>query len=321
MGDMVQTAPAAPRGQLDKALSGPVRPALRLPLPRRISAPPVWRELLLIALFYTAYTLTRLVINHGGTSVAFHHAGDILSLERVLGIDIELDLNKALLDAPWLARAANYFYGIAHFVVTLGIVVWLYRYRPEHYRWLRAALMAATAVALVGFWLYPLAPPRFLPSEGFVDPVSALGSWGLYSGQTSGALTNQFAAMPSMHAGWALWCGLVLLRLGTQRWVKALGVIYPTTTVLVILSTANHYLLDAVAGMIIVSAALAISWLVYSRRPLFPRPSLKPQVVRTETRTGTRTPTKIEARTETRTRARSGRGDSPSTGDAPLASV
>ncbi|MBW8480797.1 phosphatase PAP2 family protein [Actinomadura sp. PM05-2] len=227
----------------------------------------MWRELLLIALFYAGYTLTRIVLVQDGTGPAFAHAHTILGWERALGIDVELDLNHTLLMVPWLARTANFFYATAHFAVTLALVAWLYRYRPQHYRWLRTALMAATAVAVLGFWLYPLAPPRFLPDQGFVDPVTALHSFGLYASDASGSLTNQYAAMPSMHAGWALWCGVVLVRVATQRWARVLGVLYPTTTVLVILSTANHYLLDAVVGMAIIGAALGLSWLAYHRCP------------------------------------------------------
>ncbi|HEX2314932.1 MAG TPA: phosphatase PAP2 family protein, partial [Thermomonospora sp.] len=263
---MAQTAPPAPRGLLSRPPVRPASPAVKARLSRLVTAPPIWRELLLIVLFYSAYTLTRLVLNGGGTAVAFRNAADILAFERALGIDVELHLNEALLDVSWLARAANYFYATAHFAVTLGIVVWLYRFRPQHYRWLRAALMAATAAALIGFWLYPLAPPRFLPAEGFVDPVQALGSWGLYSGQSAGTLTNQYAAMPSMHAGWALWCGFVLVWLGTQRWVKALGVLYPAVTVLVIVATANHYIIDAVVGIALVVGALLLCRAVYLRR-------------------------------------------------------
>lgn len=226
--------------------------------------PPVWRELLLVFLFYGAYTITRLILSPTGSGPAFGHASDILSLERALGLDVELGLNKALVAVPWLARAANVFYATAHFVVTLSVLVWLYRRRPAHYRRLRAALMAATALALAGFWLYPLAPPRLI-GHGYVDPVTALHTFGLYSGHGSGELTNQFAAMPSMHAGWALWCGFVLVRLGRRAWVKALGAGYPVLTVLVILSTANHYLLDAVAGSLIVVATLTASWQLHRK--------------------------------------------------------
>ncbi|GAA3983374.1 phosphatase PAP2 family protein [Actinomadura viridis] len=264
---MAQTAPATPRGREDEARRGAPRHDGRPPLPRALVAPPVWRELLLIALFYTAYTLTRLVLVQDGTGPAFAHADQILAAERSLGIDVELGLNQTLLQLPWLARAANIFYATAHFAVTLGVVIWLYRGRPHDYRWLRTGIMVATGVALIGFWLYPLAPPRFLHDEGFVDPVTALQSMGLYASDASATFTNQYAAMPSMHAGWAVWCGFVLVRLATRRWVKALGVLYPLTTVLVILATANHYLVDAVAGFALIAAALGLSWVLYHRYP------------------------------------------------------
>ncbi|RKS74701.1 PAP2 superfamily protein [Actinomadura pelletieri DSM 43383] len=234
---------------------------------RVLTAPPVWRELLLVVLFYAGYTLTRIVLVQDGTGPAFAHADEILGVERALGIDIELSLNHTLLSVPWLARTANVFYATMHFIVTLGVVLWLYRYRPQHYRWLRTSIMVATGLALIGFWLYPLAPPRFLHSEGFVDPVTALHSLGLYASDASGTLTNQYAAMPSMHAGWSLWCGLILAKLATQKWAKALGALYPVTTVYVILATANHYVLDAVAGTALVGGALWVSWILYTRCP------------------------------------------------------
>ncbi|WP_230420745.1 phosphatase PAP2 family protein [Actinomadura soli] len=234
---------------------------------RVLTAPPVWRELLLVVLFYTGYTLTRIILVQDGTGPAFAHADQILGVERYLGLDVELHLNQTLLSVPWLARSANIFYATMHFIVTLGVVLWLYRYRPEHYRWLRTSIMTATGVALIGFWLYPLAPPRFLHNEGFVDPVTALHSLGLYASDASGTLTNQYAAMPSMHAGWSLWCGIVLVKLATQKWAKALGALYPITTVYVILATANHYVLDAVAGFALVGGAAWLSWILYVRYP------------------------------------------------------
>ncbi|WP_433325710.1 phosphatase PAP2 family protein [Spirillospora sp. CA-294931] len=266
---MAQIAPARPRGQSDQAHRAETRTG-RPRLPRSLTAPPLWRELLLIALFYTGYTVTRMVLVQDGTGPAFAHADQVLTLERYLGIDVELGVNQWLLGVPWLAKAANIFYGTAHFGVTLVVVVWVYRHRPQDYRWLRTGIMVATGMALIGFWLYPLAPPRFLPSEGFVDPVSALQTWGLYASDASANLTNQYAAMPSMHAGWALWCGFILVRT-TRRWAKVLGVLYPATTVYVILGTANHYILDAIAGIALIAGALAISWLLYHRPPSWVR--------------------------------------------------
>jgi PAP2 superfamily len=264
---MAQIAPPAPRGQTEQARPAPARRAVSVPEVKRISVPPVWRELLLIALFYAGYTLTRMVLVQDGTGPAFANADQILATERFLGIDVELGLNQMLLQVPWLARTANIFYATAHFAVTLAIVVWLYRRRPQDYRWARTGIMIATGVALLGFWLYPLAPPRFLHSEGFVDPVTALHSLGLYASDASGTLTNQYAAMPSMHAGWAMWCGFLLVRLAARRWAKVLGAIYPATTVFVILSTANHYILDAVAGIALIGGAMALSWVLYHRCP------------------------------------------------------
>jgi membrane-associated phospholipid phosphatase len=226
--------------------------------------PSVWRELLLVVLFYGAYTVTRLILSPTGTAPAFSHAHDVLSLEKTLGLDVELGLNKALVAAPWLAKAANYFYASAHFIVTLSVLVWLYRRRPAYYQRLRTALMAATAIALAGFWLYPLAPPRLI-GNGFVDPVAALHSFGLYSAHGSGELTNQYAAMPSMHAGWALWCGFALVLLSRRRWLQVVGAAYPIVTVMVILSTANHYVLDVVAGFAVVATTLTAAWLVHKR--------------------------------------------------------
>ncbi|GAA4615495.1 phosphatase PAP2 family protein [Actinoallomurus liliacearum] len=227
-------------------------------------APRLWREIALAAAFYCAYTLVRLLIPHD-EATAYAHASQILRLEHALGIDVELDLNHALLRAPSLARPANWYYATAHFAVTLTVLVWLYRRRPQHFRRLRTALMVATGIALLGFWLYPLAPPRFLGGQGFVDPVVALHSFGLYSSPEAGSLTNQFAAMPSMHAGWALWCAVAVVTLSRRPWVRAIATLYPIVTILVIFSTANHYVLDAAAGVLITAGALVTSGLMHRK--------------------------------------------------------
>ena len=255
---MAQTLLPAPHG----GASASPRATTGTPRPSYPAAPPLWRELLLITVFYAAYAVIRLVLSPTGTTSAFAHAGQVLSAEHVLGVDVELGLNRALMAVPWLARVANAFYATAHFVVTLGVLIWLYLRHPRHYRWLRTALVGATALALLGFWCYPLAPPRFLSGHGFVDPVTALHTFGLYSVPGSGTLTNQYAAMPSMHAGWALWCGGILVTLSTRRWITVLGLLYPAATVLVILATANHYTFDVVAGVALIGAALSGSWLL-----------------------------------------------------------
>lgn len=231
-------------------------------------SPRLWREVALVAVFYGAYTLVRLLIPHN-ESAAYVHAGQVMRLEHALGPNVELHLNQALLRLPALAKVANIFYATAHFAVTLTVLMWLYRRRPLHYRWLRTSLLLATAIALVGFWVYPLAPPRFLGAAGFVDPVTALHSFGLYSSPQAGSLTNQFAAMPSMHAGWALWCAVALIVSTRRPLIIFMASLYPIVTILVIFSTANHYLLDAVAGVTVMAFALFVGFILHlwEKRP------------------------------------------------------
>jgi hypothetical protein len=227
-------------------------------------APRLWWEIALVAVFYGAYTLVRLLIPHEDAT-AYAHADQIMRLEHALGPNVERAFNHALLHVPTLARLANIYYATAHFVVTLAVLTWLYRRRPEHYRWLRASLMLATAIALIGFWVYPLAPPRFLAGQGFVDPVTAFHTVGLYSSTRSGSVTNQFAAMPSMHAGWALWCAVAVIICARRPLTRALAALYPIVTITVIFATANHYLLDAVAGIVVVVFALFVGLILHLR--------------------------------------------------------
>jgi PAP2 superfamily len=239
------------------------------PKPRDMSravpwSPRLWREIALIAVFYGAYTLVRLLLPHN-EAAAYAHAGQVMRLEHALGPNIELKLNQALLGAPLLAKAANLFYATAHFAATLMVLVWLYRQRPHLYRWLRTSLLVATGIALIGFWVYPLAPPRFLGGAGFVDPVTALHSFGLYSSPQAGSLTNQFAAMPSMHAGWALWCAVAMIVSVRRPLIMTVAALYPIVTITVIFATANHYLLDAVAGVLVMTFALFAGLILHLR--------------------------------------------------------
>jgi hypothetical protein len=121
--------------------------------------------------------------------------------------------------------------------------------------------MLTTALALIGFYWLPTAPPRLLSDEGFVDVMSQTSTWGWWP--TSGtpgsdAISNQFAAMPSLHCAWATWCGLVLVLLARRRWIRVVAAVYPLTTYFVVLSSGNHYLLDVVGGVavLVVGAAL-----------------------------------------------------------------
>jgi hypothetical protein len=220
-----------------------------------------WAEVLAIIIFYFVYSAIRNA-NKAGTRHAFHNAEHIIRLQRDLGIYHEETLQDIALHFKPLIIAANYFYGSLHFVVTIAAGVYLFRKFSDDYPRYRNTLAVATALALVGFKLYPLMPPRLLPaSYGFVDTLAKYPTfWSFNSGAVS-KISNQFAAMPSVHCAWALWCALVFFPHVKHAWARVLAVLYPIGTVTVIVITGNHYLLDAVGGF----AALGIGWLVANR--------------------------------------------------------
>jgi hypothetical protein len=211
--------------------------------------PRLYREILLIALCYSAYSLVRNLVPATHTA-ALRLGGRLLDLERALHIDPEHSLNHLFVHVHWIGVTGNYYYSTLHFIVTPGILIWLYIRHQDRYVFYRRLIFATTVLALVGFYLLPLAPPRMLP--GFVDTVLVWHTHGLYASGASpvGSMSNQYAAMPSLHTGWALWCAIAVADNVRRRWVKVLAFCYPTATIIVILGTANHYFLDAVGGAV-----------------------------------------------------------------------
>jgi hypothetical protein len=220
-----------------------------------------WLEILMCLAFYFVYSLARNA-NKSDPSKAFRNARTIISLEHHLGIFHEATIEGWALHAKALIIAANYYYGSLHFVVTIGVAFVLFRkWSDEYPRW-RNTLGVSTGLALVGFITFPLMPPRLLPGHyGFVDTLDKYPTfWSFDSGAVS-RISNQFAAMPSVHCCWALWCACVLVPHLKHPVAKAAAVMYPVLTVTVIVITANHYFLDAVGGF----ATLGIGYLVAQR--------------------------------------------------------
>jgi PAP2 superfamily len=220
-----------------------------------------WVEILAILAFYFVYSAIRNA-NEGSTGAAFAHAKQIMDWQHYLGINHEETLQNLALHFRPLVIACNYFYGSLHFVVTAGVGIYLYRKWSDDWPLWRNTLGITTALALIGFVLYPLMPPRLLPdSYGFQDTLAQYPTfWSFNSGAVS-KISNQFAAMPSVHCAWALWCACVLVPRLRQQWAKILAALYPVFTVIVIVLTANHYLLDAVGGF----AALGIGFMLARR--------------------------------------------------------
>jgi membrane-associated phospholipid phosphatase len=199
-----------------------------------------------------------------GSSVdAMRHARQLVDAERFLGIYHELSVQQAFLGAHWFMSFWNIFYGTIHFVMPVVALVWLYRKAPARYvRW-RNALLFMLGFALLGFFLWPLTPPRLMPARyGFVDSAAEFFNFGpqvkvtldAQGHPTANAVEqfgNLFAAMPSLHVGWSTWVALSLRPMVHRWWSKALLFLYPVCVIFGIVVTANHWFLDAVGGWVV----------------------------------------------------------------------
>ncbi|MEV6998843.1 phosphatase PAP2 family protein [Streptomyces sp. NPDC093982] len=223
-----------------------------------------WTELPLILLVYACYSAGRLLAR-GDVSHAVDHGLAILDIEKALRLNAEHPLNRLFTREPWIGVPADFWYASLHYLVTPVLLVWIFRSRTVHYRAARTWLMTSTFIGLIGFTLLPTCPPRLLAeSYGFVDTMAQYSSYGWWGGEASapkglGGMTNQYAAMPSLHVGWALWCGVMLWRYGGTRLTKVAAVAYPLITTIVVMGTANHYFLDAVAGAAVMGAGLLLT--------------------------------------------------------------
>ncbi|MEU5164272.1 phosphatase PAP2 family protein [Streptomyces sp. NPDC020875] len=223
-----------------------------------------WPELLLLALVYVAYSAGRLLAR-GDVTTAVDNGIAILKAEQAVSLDLETPLNRLFTEHAIIGVPADFLYASLHYLVTPVVLVWLFRRRPARYRAARTWLMVSTLLGLVGFTLMPTCPPRLLDAGyGFVDTMAQYSSYGWWGAEASaprgmGGFTNQYAAMPSLHVGWALWCGVMLWRFGRTPLLRTLGVAYPTVTVIVVMGTANHYFLDAVAGVAVMMLGLLLA--------------------------------------------------------------
>ncbi|MFE2046126.1 phosphatase PAP2 family protein [Streptomyces sp. NPDC059477] len=235
----------------------------RLRAPRR---PRLWFEILLIAVSYWTYSLIRNAVPEQKEQ-ALRNADWIWRAEHQLGIAVEQSINHAVNSVSWLIVGMNYYYATLHFVVTLGVLVWLFRWHPGRYAATRMVLFATTGVALLGYYLYPLAPPRLMNGANFIDTVVVHQTWGSMASGDLKNMSNQYAAMPSMHIGWSVWCGLTIFALASVPWVRVLGLLYPVLTLVVIVATANHFWLDAVGGMACLGFGYGVARVWYGALP------------------------------------------------------
>jgi len=230
--------------------------------------PKGWTDLLRqILLFCGAYWLYRLVRGEVGdrVAVAFENARHIAGVERSLGLLFEPSVNRWAEAHGWIADGASWLYVNSHFVVTTFALAYLYLRRNEHFYFVRNMFMVAMGIALAGYFLFPTAPPRFLPELGFRDSVAQLTG---VDADTANVLVNPYAAVPSMHVAFALMLAVPMARSARHAAVRALWLAYPALVSFVVVATANHWWFDAfLGGATAAVSALAAQALLARARP------------------------------------------------------
>ncbi len=222
---------------------------------------PVGTELALVVALYSLYSIMRSA-SPDRYSLAMGHAADIERAQRALGINIESGLNALFVRHQWLADFGSYWYQTTHMLVTAAVLIWVWWRRRPQYKMMRTALAIVMLGGLATYWLYPLAPPRFALA-GAVDTMTAHPV--LFWGDNVTGLANLYAAMPSLHVAWAFWCALTVVLLSRSTW-RHLAWLYPLTMTFVVIGTANHYVLDGVAGVLYATVAVAVSRRVYGKQ-------------------------------------------------------
>lgn len=233
-----------------------------------------WRrvavEVATIAVFYVAYSAVRNAFGSAAVdpAVALDHAQRIIDVQRSLGLHFEPALQRLVIDHDAFVWMLNVFYGTFHFVLTGGVLIWLFFRHPLDYRRWRNTLAATTGLAIIGFSFFPVMPPRLLADcgpfggcagPGMVDTIAEVGGlWSFDSGAMA-SVSNQYAAVPSLHIAWALWCTLVVFPRIRRRTGRILIVAYPIATLFTIVVTANHYWIDALLGVMTLGAGYLVA--------------------------------------------------------------
>lgn len=205
-------------------------------------------------------------IAEGKRAVAFANGQEIINFEQATHTFFEPDLQGFFIDMNWVIDIANFMYMNTHFVLTTSFLVWLYIWRNDSYYFVRNMFMVAMALALVGYTLYPTAPPRLFAEYGFVDTITDFSNVNHDSALVK-IFVNPYAAVPSMHCAFALMIGIPGYRLSKHRVSKAFWALYPLLVLWVVVVTANHYWVDAAIGAIVavVSAVVAHRLLAAAR--------------------------------------------------------
>jgi hypothetical protein len=255
----VSRAVSADRGSID-APAGPGWPvrAVRW-VHTKLTRPPEVRpylvgELVVVLCLLKLYDLVR---EHADVrrADALNNGTQLLHLERWLHIDIERSVNRWSVAHHPISLVASYWYQFGHITVTMLVLLWCWRQRPSAYRRFRNALVLINLAGLAVFLALPMAPPRLLPGAGFIDADKIAG---FYSNNVGPVTADAYGAFPSLHIAWAVWTAAVCFELVRHRRLARLWLGYPLITFMAIVATGNHFVLDAVAGLLIAIVALKV---------------------------------------------------------------
>ncbi len=253
MGTVTPHAPEA------RETSPPSR--IRAAVSRRLGTRHWLVEVAVMVAIYLVYGRVRGAVE-GAQPAALEHAHQVIHAERALALFVERSVQQWFLSWEGVVRAWNVYYGSIHFVVPLAALVVLWHWRRWRYWYVRDVFIALMVLGIIGFVVYPLMPPRFVPDLHILDTAARLGPWS----EDPKDAANLYAAMPSLHIGWSSWCVFALWPVLRRWWSRALLVSYPFFTLTAIVVTGNHYWLDGVGGLAALATAVVLVRLLWRVR-------------------------------------------------------
>jgi hypothetical protein len=237
-----------------------------LSLPKKLWLSPFVRQLAIVIGFFEVYQVLRsLIVHPNDWDAAMNHAAWVMHVERIFHLSWETRVQGLFLHLPRLVEAMNIYYFICQFAVTGAFLLWLFFRHRDGFYLIRNAIIFASLIGLIIYWRFPTAPPR-LAEVGIADTLRDLSGIDLGHSPTSAGFANPLAAVPSLHAAWAIGVGYGAWRYGKRWWAKLAAVVYPLTVFTTIVATGNHFVFDAIAGAAVMVAGFGLVNLA-SRRP------------------------------------------------------
>lgn len=222
------------------------------------------RQFFLFGAAYAMYQVVRGLVNGNDVARASWNATKIIDFERALHVFVEPSIQAWTSNVHWLMDASDWIYLNAHYVVTIGVLVYLYTRRHESFCFIRNAFLVAMAIALIGYAVFPTAPPRLMPEWGFTDSIRQFTGFTVEDHSVK-SLLNLYAAVPSIHVCFAILVGWPMAKLSRRPWLKALWLLYPLVITFAVVATGNHYLTDAFLGAVTAGVSMLIAGRLLAR--------------------------------------------------------